>query len=160
MLHVRFKQVYTTKSKYYYINYDEYTVKQIYDYLRPLIERDFGFSKFHLISPKMNHSESSFHLPKEEGPPLNFLSESYLRDVIDKDDCIFLYIYPINNETENRTTNLTCVVCMENDRNILIEPCHHLCCCSACIVQMRDSSNFHCPICRVSIEQAVEIYFS
>ena len=160
MIRIRFKQVFTTKSKYYSVNYVEITIKKLYDNLRPLIERDFGFSKFHLISPKMNQLDSSLHIAKEEGPPLNFLSESYLCDVINKDDCNFLYIYPMNNQTENRTTTLTCVICMENDRNILFEPCHHLCCCSSCIGQMIDRSNFNCPICRVSIEQTVEIYFS
>ena len=161
MLHARFKQVYTTKSKKYYINYDETTIKQLYENLRPLIERDFGFSKFHLISPKMNLLESSLPIAREEGPPLNFLSESYLYDIVNKDDCNFFYIYPISNETENHTTNLRCVVCMENDRNILFNPCHHLCCCSTCISQMMiDRSNFNCPICRTSIEQTVEIYFS
>jgi hypothetical protein len=162
MLRVRFKQVYTTKCKYYDINYEEITLKNLYENLQPLIERDFGFSKFHLISPFMNPIEDSSIRIKEEGPPLNFLSQSYLRDKISKKDCQFMYIYPLNNETVNRTLNLTCVICMENDRNILIEPCHHICCCRTCIDHLRDGNrpNFNCPICRTSITRTVEIYFS
>lgn len=160
MLRVRFKQVYTANIKHYHINYDECTIKQLYEYLRPLIEYDFKFSQFHLISPKMNQSTLSSSIAGEEGPPLNFLSDSYLRDVINKNDCDFLYIYPINTEANNRITNITCIICMENNRNILFEPCHHLSCCSTCINQMRNRPNFNCPICRTSIEQTVEVYFS
>jgi hypothetical protein len=46
-----------------------------------------------------------------------------------------------------------CIICLVNKRNILIKPCHHIVVCSTCI-----DMNF-CPICRVNIENFVEIEF-
>lgn len=160
MLQVRFKQVYTSNVKYYYINYDEITIKQLYEDLQSRIYVDFRFSKFNLISPKMNQTNSSSHINNEEGTPLNFLSDTYLRDIINKEDCTFMYIYPITIETISHITNLVCIVCMNHNRNRLIEPCNHLSCCSNCINQIMRRNNPICPICRISITNTREIFFS
>lgn len=47
-----------------------------------------------------------------------------------------------------------CIICMTNNTNITITPCGHHCMCAECYEQMRHRTNM-CPLCRVTIEQAI-----
>jgi len=38
-----------------------------------------------------------------------------------------------------------CVICFENERNMVFVPCGHLCACETCVPTLRDNL---CPICR------------
>ncbi|KAJ7515767.1 hypothetical protein O6H91_22G027200 [Diphasiastrum complanatum] len=46
-----------------------------------------------------------------------------------------------------------CVICLEQDYNIVFVPCGHMCCCSSCSSQLSN-----CPLCRRRIEQFVKTY--
>lgn len=56
--------------------------------------------------------------------------------------------------SEPHNKRLECVVCMENEKTILIVPCHHVSTCEACIQRL-----VRCPICQVRIETTTRIYF-
>ncbi|KAI2805750.1 hypothetical protein RDWZM_008922 [Blomia tropicalis] len=55
--------------------------------------------------------------------------------------------------------NNECVICMDNQRDCVLHPCHHLCVCIKCgrlLLKRTDS----CPICRRPISNAFRIYHS
>jgi len=50
-----------------------------------------------------------------------------------------------------------CVVCMENGRNVLFEPCHHLCTCAECY-KLLEKAKDSCPLCRAKIKSIIVVY--
>jgi hypothetical protein len=50
-----------------------------------------------------------------------------------------------------------CVICQDEQKNVLFLPCRHMCACSACS-QRLVGGLAHCPICRSAIRQRVEVY--
>ncbi len=44
----------------------------------------------------------------------------------------------------------TCIICMDNDRDTLIEPCKHMCLCAECAQALKENTNL-CPMCRNKI---------
>lgn len=47
-----------------------------------------------------------------------------------------------------------CVICLDKVKNILLEPCHHLCACDDCIEKI----NNKCPICRADVKNKIKVY--
>ncbi|KAJ8927929.1 hypothetical protein NQ314_019559 [Rhamnusium bicolor] len=58
---------------------------------------------------------------------------------------------------QNLTTINTseCVICLENECQIVFVPCGHLCCCFQCSTSVGE-----CPLCRTDIERKIKIYLS
>lgn len=52
-----------------------------------------------------------------------------------------------------------CVICMVHKKNILFQPCKHVCCCVNCARQLGDSQPSKCPECRVVVTYAEKIFF-
>lgn len=52
-----------------------------------------------------------------------------------------------------------CVICMDNPRDCVLHPCHHLCTCINCGRLLLKRSDF-CPICRRTITNAFRVYHS
>ena len=50
--------------------------------------------------------------------------------------------------------DLLCCICAENEKNIAIVPCGHICVCLSCGYDLNI-----CPICRKNVSQVVKIYF-
>ena len=48
---------------------------------------------------------------------------------------------------------VTCVVCMNNTKNMMINPCNHVCLCEECCVNLTE-----CPICRGRVGIIVKVY--
>lgn len=48
-----------------------------------------------------------------------------------------------------------CVICLDNPRDAIIEPCLHMCVCQVCSQIIRN-----CPICRAGITNITRVYFS
>jgi len=46
-----------------------------------------------------------------------------------------------------------CVVCLVENKNMLLMPCKHLCMCSKCAVGLDE-----CPICRTTVEERVSVF--
>jgi hypothetical protein len=64
----------------------------------------------------------------------------------------------VESKVEKAENDLNCIVCMENPRAIMFEPCNHFVCCEECAARIRSSNNDACPKCRVPLEKAVRIY--
>ncbi|XP_050390103.2 baculoviral IAP repeat-containing protein 3 [Patella vulgata] len=45
--------------------------------------------------------------------------------------------------------NVTCLFCLSNERNVLLRPCKHVCCCVACAPHFNNST---CPTCRTPVQ--------
>lgn len=59
---------------------------------------------------------------------------------------------PSNDSNDD---NRQCVVCMNNERDVVLLECGHVCVCSSCVSQLN-----LCPMCRRSIDRIVLIYQS
>lgn len=51
--------------------------------------------------------------------------------------------------------SLLCVVCQDNDRKMLFQPCNHISCCETCANDLNQ-----CPICRTHIERKCHVYLA
>ena len=45
---------------------------------------------------------------------------------------------------------LECIICMEGMKEVMMEPCGHVCCCRNCAMAMRNNNRLRCPVCRAS----------
>ena len=52
-----------------------------------------------------------------------------------------------------------CTVCLDQPREVLLQPCGHVCVCGDCSKRLRCSGN-QCPICRVNIVNTQRAYIS
>ena len=52
-----------------------------------------------------------------------------------------------------------CTVCLDNPRQVLLQPCGHVCMCKDCADRVRGADN-QCPICRKHIEKMQPAYIS
>ena len=57
---------------------------------------------------------------------------------------------------ENRSENLLCKVCLQNDSNIIVSPCLHISMCSTCHFRVHDN----CPVCRTVILDSRIVYIT
>ena len=55
---------------------------------------------------------------------------------------------------ENRSENLLCKICFQNDSNIIVSPCLHISMCSTCHVRVHDQ----CPVCWTMILDSRVVY--
>lgn len=60
------------------------------------------------------------------------------------------------NNITNATDNRICIICFENERDILFIPCHHLLCCRDCYFKLSQT----CPICSRHIENSIQVFIS
>ena len=51
-----------------------------------------------------------------------------------------------------------CVICMDAECSILLEPCMHVCCCTGCAAKLGQSPK--CPQCRRPVSEKKELIFS
>lgn len=51
------------------------------------------------------------------------------------------------NSSKNRTSPLTCIVCMDRPPNVVLVPCGHFCMCRYCALIVQERTN-DCPYCR------------
>ncbi|TNJ28355.1 Ankyrin repeat protein 2 [Giardia muris] len=49
----------------------------------------------------------------------------------------------------------SCIVCLMNPKDTLLQPCNHLCVCSTCAEQIMNQT---CPLCRTSIDNTVKVH--
>ncbi|TNJ27071.1 Ankyrin repeat protein 2 [Giardia muris] len=62
----------------------------------------------------------------------------------------------LNQKTEEAKAITTCVICLTNPKDTLLQPCGHLCVCSNCAERIMNQT---CPFCRIPIESTVKAYF-
>ncbi|KAI8929398.1 hypothetical protein BC831DRAFT_444275 [Entophlyctis helioformis] len=64
-----------------------------------------------------------------------------------------------DNQRRNQM-GLMCVVCAARKRDIILQPCNHLCLCEECKVRMGHESLGKCPVCSRTVESSVKIFWS
>ncbi|TNJ29577.1 RING finger domain-containing protein [Giardia muris] len=63
----------------------------------------------------------------------------------------------LNQKTEEAKAITTCVICLMNPKDTLLQPCGHLCVCSTCAGRIMNQT---CPFCRTPIERVIKAYIS
>ena len=56
-------------------------------------------------------------------------------------------------ELEQASENLMCIICLDQPRRLLLEPCRHVCICITC-----GNSVDTCPLCRVKIQNKTTLF--
>ncbi len=64
----------------------------------------------------------------------------------------------LERKTIDLTDRITCIVCQERERDLVILPCKHLCLCHTCADKICASKDKTCPVCRQKISDTVEFY--
>ncbi|XP_063705244.1 E3 ubiquitin-protein ligase RNF26-like [Culicoides brevitarsis] len=64
---------------------------------------------------------------------------------------------PPKKKTSPIKPDLSCVVCLDQKKTVLVLPCRHLCLCRRCSQQI-PSMNYSCPLCRNTISQTIDTY--
>jgi len=59
------------------------------------------------------------------------------------------------NQPDVITEGLECIVCMTNVRNVIMQPCNHLCMCRLCYEIYNKKEE--CPVCRGNVESVTNI---
>ena len=59
----------------------------------------------------------------------------------------------ISNDERQKLENLKCVICLEQDKNVVFLPCNHMVCCEECA-----NSVDKCPMCRKSIVSRIKVF--
>lgn len=60
--------------------------------------------------------------------------------------------------TETDIERLQCSICLENEKNVKLLPCNHLCVCISCARRLYETPK--CPICREKIEGGEVVFIS
>ncbi|TNJ26796.1 Ankyrin repeat protein 2 [Giardia muris] len=61
----------------------------------------------------------------------------------------------LDQKTEEAKAITTCVICLMNPKDTLLQPCGHLCACSNCAERIMNQT---CPLCRTPIESVIKAY--
>lgn len=56
-------------------------------------------------------------------------------------------------DKKSKSLELFCVVCLEAPRQVLLLPCHHVCCCKSCAQRLE-----RCPVCRAETTSLAEVF--
>lgn len=81
-----------------------------------------------------------------------------IRQYIDKNIKDEIELSTIKTDLEKSQKYSNCVICYKNKKDILLEPCNHLCLCNDCSKELIIHNN-RCPICRELISNSKKIYF-
>ena len=66
--------------------------------------------------------------------------------IINKKYIMVKHVYGLNNSDKD-SIDSKCIVCFDNDKNTIINPCNHMCLCEECSKDYIKNSTI-CPICR------------
>ena len=85
-----------------------------------------------------------------------------IKDVIKEVPLQIKEFVPTGTDTVSHNDSMVCIICMENDKCCMMNPCSHLCMCIACS-QLLESNvinkQFKCPICRTDVEYIKKVFF-
>ena len=158
---IYFKVVFTCNTARYNFN-PSTTFDDFMNIVKPKINRDFGINEFELVE-----CGQRIHGIRSEDAPALVVSNATLFSKYGPNLDVSFYIRPIVIPSRNleelqdeSTTNnqlLRCVVCMERPRSILFRPCNHLSTCRTCSYNSNISS---CPVCRIQIDERIDVYIA
>jgi len=66
---------------------------------------------------------------------------------------------PVETEPAADTANTNeCCVCLEKTKNTVLVPCHHMCLCESCAVDLMKNTMPSCPLCRAKVQKTIKIF--
>jgi hypothetical protein len=158
IISIYFKVVRTSNYKNYNVNLN-WTTEEFISIMREKVIRDFNLENVEFIDTENNYHIS--RIASEDAPAIQPSNINLIDKYGDKMHQIAFYIRPIPRELELETNaimnipNNLCSVCFTNERNIVFQPCRHLCVCDSC------SSNLimqTCPLCRSEIRDRILVF--
>lgn len=131
--------------------------------------------RFNIIVALLNHLERAFHLLSHSIPLyLGFVDDPAddIRPIHNEDIPVVQLLeerlppHHSNDEMLSSTginctqNDFNCVVCQDNEKNIVLLPCKHLCLCLECCqtINRMASNRRTCPLCRVKIRDYINVY--
>ena len=101
--------------------------------------------------------------PVAQPPPVKQRAAAVTATAVDSD---FVSALDLPGEAVPGDSDETrCAVCMENQKDTLFKPCHHICCCRSCARQLtrvhleqQDNTAFSCPKCRQPVTALAIVY--
>ena len=150
LVQIYIKEVYTTNITYIIVD-PRWSIIQFLHTINEGLTDYFNINNWELVEMGQHTEEN---IPSEEGTALfPIVNVTLLEKYSDKllNEQLGFYIRP--KSTENR---LTCIICLDNERNILFNPCHHICCCNRCV----NNLNNMCPVCRQEIQSRTRVYIN
>ena len=160
---IYFKLVRTCNAKMYFVN-SQWTTEYFINTIREKVRQDFQIDNCEFVDTENILPEG---IPAEDGPAITGTSQTLLQKYGDSFLYISFYIRPIQvnnlsliiadeeNQIETLLNNRMCLICLNQERNVVFTPCNHLCVCSSCGYTNRIDI---CPICRASILTRMRIY--
>jgi len=158
----------TTNSNYYNVDID-WTTERFINEMNAWVLRDFNLPNAEYVYAFYYDTGASANagasVRAEDAPAIVSSNYATLRMLYNISNLTF-YIRPLINQPSNNTvnidppnpnvinTNILCITCDTNQRDILFGPCNHLCICSSCNI----NSIINCPICRSHIINRTRIF--
>jgi len=109
--------------------------------------------------PLQQGQQNSSQIPQQQTQPrLDFFTGMPLRQIL----------FPKPEETKSSqaepekkelSDEILCVLCLNERRSYLFNPCNHLCTCEKCAIDLMNK-NSECPICRNPIQSFTKVYMS
>jgi hypothetical protein len=163
------KVVRTTNSNYYNVDID-WTTERFITEMNAWVLRDFNLQNAEYVYAfYYDNNVRTGNISSEDAPAIVSSNYATLRMLYNISNLTF-YIRPLVNQPSNNTvnnivniaapnpnvinTNILCITCDTNQRNIVFGPCNHLCICSSCNINIVS----HCPICRSRIINRTQIF--
>eukprot|EP00092_Neocalanus_flemingeri_P020467 GFUD01022172.1.p1 GENE.GFUD01022172.1~~GFUD01022172.1.p1 ORF type:complete len:232 (-),score=48.15 GFUD01022172.1:142-768(-) len=61
---------------------------------------------------------------------------------------VWLYVKRKRAVDSTVPDSLHCVICMEGTKEVMMDPCGHVCCCRRCASMLSNNGEIRCPVCR------------
>lgn len=98
------------------------------------------------------HNPHSHEPPKEEKKNL-YLLHSQVKRLTEENYHLSNTVNPAKSRPS--PNHVDCSICLTSSKDVLFQPCMHICCCSICAEKVS-----HCPVCRQSIQQKSKVFLS
>lgn len=158
---IYFKVARTTDSAMYYIDLN-WTTGQFINIMREKVINDFDLENAEFVDTAQ---ELIIGIAAEDAPPLRPTNRT-IRDYYGiRINHLAFYIRPIplivamDIELEEQIPDLpqdrACVICLNQERNLLFMPCNHLCACAECGLNPTIRT---CPVCRATFNNRTVVY--
>jgi hypothetical protein len=125
-------------------NYFQNNLKNIAFYVKYTSNFEYTIPDFPLLVHGYDNIDDCFDISD------NSISSNSQNDTVEGSVSV-----SITTVTQDEPSQLTCVICLTNQRSLLFTPCNHLCTCSTCGIH---NSITNCPICRVVIVNRMVVY--
>ena len=161
---IYFKVARTTRTAFYNVDLN-WTTEQFINIMREKVFNDFNLENVEFVDTMQNLPQG---IAGEDGQallPTNrtirsyygnniYQTAFYIRPLPLLEDGIAMDVQPAE-EIPNFTQERACVICLNQERNLVFMPCNHLCACAECGLNPTIRT---CPVCRTVFNNRVVVY--